>query len=85
MRRIVDDNGDIMSEDSQIFEVTLPERKDQTLEAVGDNENMSEISALLMNTTNSYDTLKLFKTKSKSSSDDSRSSEKVRLKQLYLT
>lgn len=48
------------------------------------NENFEQVSALLMNATSSYDTLKLFKPKSKSSIDESKTFDKVNLNLIFL-
>ncbi|XP_058804589.1 1-phosphatidylinositol 3-phosphate 5-kinase isoform X2 [Phymastichus coffea] len=46
---------------------------------VNKNDNFEQVSALLMNATSSYDTLKLFKPKSKSSIDELKNSDKPSL------
>lgn len=88
-KKSLEDNEGVAPEDDQNFDSPLPKNKStpvksnttndrkQSTDAISDNENFNQVSALLMNAASSYDTLKLFKTKSKSSSDESKSSENV--------
>jgi hypothetical protein len=47
------------------------------MENLNNNENLNQISSSLIETVHSYDTLKLFKTKSKLLSDELKVNDKV--------
>lgn len=49
----------------------------KSIDEAARNENFNDVSAILMNASNSYDTLKLFKPKPKESSDELHRSDKV--------
>lgn len=87
-KKASEDSGGVASGDELNFDSPLlmhkstPVKSDsdnrkQSIENISDSENFNQVSALLMNANSSYDTLKLFKTKSKPSSDESRIVEKV--------
>ncbi|OXU27408.1 hypothetical protein TSAR_004798 [Trichomalopsis sarcophagae] len=89
-KKSTDDTSGVISGEDQSFDNHLPMHKStlvksdsndrkQSIENISDSENFNQVSALLMNATSSYDTLKLFKTKSKSSSDESKIGEKTSL------
>lgn len=84
----LENSGSVYSGDEHNFENTKPVHKSTPMkiksnvkthsdDKTKDNEDFNEVSELLMNTTNSYDTLKLFKPKPRGSSGDLGSRDKV--------
>ncbi|XP_023248602.1 1-phosphatidylinositol 3-phosphate 5-kinase [Copidosoma floridanum] len=82
LKKQSDDDEVISSNDSRIFESQEPKLnystprgsvdKEKSTEIPGEDDDFDQVSTLLMNTASSYDTLKLFKSKSKSSLEESK-------------